>query len=418
MPPQSEDPLAAAAEEDSTVETLRGEEDEDDEARDAFPADPATIKSTSRRRRIGGLAANSAQYAPISAEGHFAEALEVETAISYPYAAPGDAAATSQAHFRVYYTAPEVGNRQGATVFVCVHGAGYSGLSFAKLAQQLVEANRGVNMQPSAAGGGTDDENRGKVGVLAYDARGHDPEDASANVDMSLASMADDLVRLLKTIYPERSEAPAVVLVGHSMGGAVVCEASNRIQQEVTTVTGVAVIDVVEGTAIEALPGMSALVAAQPKSFETQEDAIAWHVHSRTINNLESARISVPPLIKPAPSAAEDGGTDKMSAEQGYVWRVELEKTEPYWRGWFTGLSNKFLGCWTAKLLLLAGTDRLDKDLLIGQMQGRYQLEVFPDVGHCVHEDAPSRTAETLLSFWERNDRTDVLKGVKKVGEP
>lgn len=56
-------------------------------------------------------------------------------------------------------------------------------------------------------------------------------------------------------------------------------------------------------------------------------------VHSRTINNLESARISVPPLIKPAPSAAEDGGTDKMSAEQGYVWRVELEKTEPYWRG-------------------------------------------------------------------------------------
>lgn len=46
------------------------------------------------------------------------------------------------------------------------------------------------------------------------------PEDASANVDMSLASMADDLVRLLKTIYPERSEAPAVVLVGHSMVSA------------------------------------------------------------------------------------------------------------------------------------------------------------------------------------------------------
>lgn len=37
---------------------------------------------------------------------------------------------------------------------------------------------------------------------------------------------------------------------------------------------------------------------------------------------------------------------------------------------WFTGLSQKFLNCRTAKLLLLAGTDRLDKDLLIGQMQG------------------------------------------------
>ena len=86
---------------------------------------------------------------------------------------------------------------------------------------------------------------------------------------------------------------------------------------------------------------------------------------------------------------------------------------------------------------------------------GRYQLEVYPDVGHNVHEvrssfslsslssrprraptltsslsfpspsspslarpqDAPTRTAETLLDFWERNDRTDVLRGVKKVGE-
>lgn len=39
--------------------------------------------------------------------------------------------------------------------------------------------------------------------------------------------------------------------------------------------------------------------------------------------------------------------------------------------GWFTGLSRKFLNCRTAKLLILAGTDRLDKELLIGQMQGR-----------------------------------------------
>lgn len=34
---------------------------------------------------------------------------------------------------------------------------------------------------------------------------------------MSLPSMADDLVRLLKTMFPVRAEAPAVVLVGHSM---------------------------------------------------------------------------------------------------------------------------------------------------------------------------------------------------------
>jgi protein phosphatase methylesterase 1 len=108
--------------------------------------------------------------------------------------------------------------------------------------------------------------------------------------------------------------------------------------------------------------------------------------------------------------------------------------------GWFTGLSKKFLQCRTAKILILAGADRLDKELMIGQMQGtsilcprffyrsliflgpidlvgKFQLEVYRDVGHCLQEDAPERTAATLLEFWARNDRTDVLKGVKKVGQ-
>ncbi len=61
----------------------------------------------------------------------------------------------------------------------------------------------------------------------------------------------------------------------------------------------------------------------------------------------------------------------------------------PHWREWFTGLSGQFLGAPVAKLLLLAGTDRLDRDLTIGQMQGKFQLDVLPEAGHCVHEDRP-----------------------------
>lgn len=38
--------------------------------------------------------------------------------------------------------------------------------------------------------------------------------------------------------------------------------------------------------------------------------------------------------------------------------------------GWFHGLSKRFLDCRAAKLLILAGTERLDKELMIGQMQG------------------------------------------------
>ena len=54
--------------------------------------------------------------------------------------------------------------------------------------------------------------------------------------------------------------------------------------------------------------------------------------------------------------------------------------------GWFTGLSSKFLSARTARVLILAGTERLDKELMIGQMQGKFQLVVLANVGHMVHE--------------------------------
>lgn len=71
---------------------------------------------------------------------------------------------------------------------------------------------------------------------------------------------------------------------------------------------------------------------------------------------------------------------------------------------------------------------------MIGQMQGKFQLEVLQGVGHMVHEvhvpdrllhaqrvihsfaqDDPSRLAELLVGFWKRNER--VLVGIKKVGD-
>jgi len=45
-----------------------------------------------------------------------------------------------------------------------------------------------------------------------------------------------------------------------------------------------------------------------------------------------------------------------------------------------------FLSARTARLLVLAGTDRLDKELMIGQMQGKFQMIVVPGTGHMLHE--------------------------------
>jgi hypothetical protein len=63
----------------------------------------------------------------------------------------------------------------------------------------------------------------------------------------------------------------------------------------------------------------------------------------------------------PAGAAVGSGGPCR--------WAVDLAGTEPYWRGWFEHLSAAFLDVATAKLLLLAGVDRLDRDLTVGQMQ-------------------------------------------------
>ena len=42
-------------------------------------------------------------------------------------------------------------------------------------------------------------------------------------------------------------------------------------------------------------------------------------------------------------------------------------------------------------MLLLAGMDRLDTELTVGQMQGKFQLTVLPKAGHAIHEDAPKQ---------------------------
>lgn len=57
-------------------------------------------------------------------------------------------------------------------------------------------------------------------------------------------------------------------------------------------------------------------------------------------------------------------------ANRKYVWRIDLAKTEQHWLGWFKGLSTAFLNVPVPKMLLLAGVDRLDRELTVGQMQG------------------------------------------------
>lgn len=279
--------------------------------------------------------------------------------------------------YHVYVTAPQSTSKD--PLFVCHHGAGSSGLSFARTCKQIRERMSGAGVMSVEA------RNHGSI---VFDAAG------GLSYDYSLDALADDLYAMICLTQGKLQwqSLPNVVLIGHSLGGAVVTKLACRASLGQKLI-GYAVIDVVEGSAMDALKSMKAYLASRPTSFASVEEAIDWHVRSRTLRNPTSAKISTPPLLRETPSGR-------------WVWATDLLLTQPFWEDWFAGMSAKFLSGKAAKILILAGTDRLDKELTIGQMQGKFQLQVFPEAGHFVQEDVPEKLADIMLEFYKRNDRS------------
>lgn len=56
-------------------------------------------------------------------------------------------------------------------------------------------------------------------------------------------------------------------------------------------VCGLVVIDVVEGTAFEALQSMQAVLRARPASFHTLDYAIEWSCRSGQTKNIDAAKV-------------------------------------------------------------------------------------------------------------------------------
>lgn len=260
-------------------------------------------------------------------------------------------------------------DRRGRVVCVLLHGGGHCALSWGIVAEQL----------------------KASCGVLAFDSRAHGESKCADETNLEADVQVEDAVAVVKKLFAGRGEdVPDVVIVGHSMGGAIAVRlAASRLLGD--SVKGLVVIDVVEGTAMAALPHMRAWLTKRPSSFESPEAAVRYVVRAGHVRNVDSARLSVPRQLMQLP------GRDR------WVWRTPLESTSAYWRGWFMGLSKMFLSVPAAKMLVLAGVDRLDKDLTIAQMQGKFQNMVIPGAGHVVHEDRPEQTAEVILEYLQRN---------------
>jgi protein phosphatase methylesterase 1 len=219
----------------------------------------------------------------------------------------------------------------------------------------------------------------------------------------SLTSLSADLLAVLGVLFPSAPAAPRgrIVLVGHSMGGPVVTHAAAQLANTKSEcgavpgieLSGLVVIDVVEGVALAALGAMRGWIDARPAGFDSVESAVRHAVTAGLVRCPESARVAVPETLVAA-------GSDEPGPR--FRWRTSLEDTEPHWRGWFEGLSSRFLAVSVPKVLILAGAERLDVELMRAQMEGKFQLVLLQGVGHAVQEDAPDRTAEALLTFAKR----------------
>ncbi|XP_067948362.1 protein phosphatase methylesterase 1-like [Watersipora subatra] len=304
--------------------------------------------------------------------------------------------------------------RKGSSgpLLVCLHGGGFSALTWALFSKELVEEV--------------------ECRVLAIDQRGHGDTETDDDADLSIETLSTDVGAIIGELYPD---PPPLVLMGHSMGGAVAVHASQP--HILPSQIALLVLDVVEGSAMEALSGMRSFLRGRPPKFKSLEHAIEWSVRTGQIKNSESARVSMGGQVKPCsgsrahsfsmhtsdpiaeeePSDAGESSSPVQSSGETNVdnscpheWRVDLEQTEQYWSGWFQGLSARFLDVAVPKVLILAGIDRLDKDLAVGQMQGKFQMNVVGKVGHAVHEDAPDKVADVVATFLVRNKFTEPLE--------
>ena len=135
--------------------------------------------------------------------------------------------------FVIYEKASEVHadiDKSKLPVLFLLHGGGFSALTWSLLV--------------------TDITTRVRCRAVAVDLRGHGETVTEDDGDLSAESMASDVVNLTQRITgsTELSTLPPVVLVGHSMGGALAVHAA--LSGQIDNLVGLCILDVVEGKAL------------------------------------------------------------------------------------------------------------------------------------------------------------------------
>ena len=86
--------------------------------------------------------------------------------------------------------------------------------------------------------------------------------------------LSSDIVSVVQKFYEERKQDIAnLLIVGHSVGGAVAVHVASTSK---LPVIGVVVVDLVEGSALASMSHIKTTLETRPSKFLCQEDAVEW----------------------------------------------------------------------------------------------------------------------------------------------
>ena len=135
---------------------------------------------------------------------------------------------------------------------------------------------------------------------VSFDFRGHGDHYSENDSDMSQKTLIDETIYVLKHVvqkYPLQS----IIIVGHSMGGSIATKTIQHIQHNseewVDHVKGLFIIDVVEGSAMDALPFMESIVKGRPSQFKSLQEVVKYGIKSGTVRDIKSAKVSMPAQV-------------------------------------------------------------------------------------------------------------------------
>jgi protein phosphatase methylesterase 1 len=265
------------------------------------------------------------------------------------------------------------GGDRGVAVLL-LHGGGLSAMSWALVVSQL---------RREQEGGADPGDCAPPALLLALDLRAHGGSGGSEE-ELTIEQLCADTAAVIEAVV---APASRLVLVGHSLGGAVAVHVAAREELR-RRVAGLVLVDITEDAAMGSLARMRDTLLQRPASFGSVSEGIAWCTGlGSQVSNPVSACVSMPAQLRrqdgDSSSAGGGGGASGGGNGGGWRWRTNLLATAPHWEGWFHGMDKLFLQRagttgpgGTRRVLVVNSLSSLGKELTVAQMQGQLQVEV------------------------------------------